>query len=103
MTSTSRPRTYLAAPLFTPLERFFNRSIRDELSPFLDVVLPQEAVGLLDEKKGNFAADVFAGDLSLLRSCDILVVVLDGPVVDEGACFELGYFFGQGRPCYGLQ
>jgi len=41
--------------------------------------------------------------LAAIRNCDLLVIVLDGRSVDEGAAFELGYAYAIGKPCYGLQ
>jgi hypothetical protein len=33
----------------------------------------------------------------------LLIIVLDGRAVDEGAAFELGYAYALGKPCYGLK
>jgi nucleoside 2-deoxyribosyltransferase len=38
-----------------------------------------------------------------MKKCDLILIVLDGRTVDEGAAFELGYVFAMGKPCYGLQ
>ena len=34
---------------------------------------------------------------------DIVVMVLDGRVPDEGACVELGMAYAAGKRCYGLK
>ncbi len=44
----TKPILYLAGPLFTEAERSFNETLRDVLSEFFDVFLPQEA-GLIGE------------------------------------------------------
>jgi hypothetical protein len=46
---------------------------------------------------------VFDVDTRAIRQCDVLVIVLDGRSVDEGACFELGFAFGIGKACVGLK
>jgi hypothetical protein len=45
----------------------------------------------------------FLKDIKEIRKCDILVIVLDGRVPDEGACLELGYAFALGKKCIGLK
>jgi hypothetical protein len=46
---------------------------------------------------------VFEVDTKAISQCDILVIVLDGRSVDEGASFELGFAFGIGKTCVGLK
>jgi nucleoside 2-deoxyribosyltransferase len=109
MPSADRPRLYLAAPLFSSAELSFNRKVRDAISPYFRVFLPQEGGGLLadaiasGEDQLQASDRIFATDLHALRKADILLIVLDGRSVDEGAAFELGIAFGRGTPCYGLQ
>jgi nucleoside 2-deoxyribosyltransferase len=52
----SKPMLYLAGPLFTEAERSFNETLRDILSEFFDVFLPQEA-GLIGETDLNSLAE----------------------------------------------
>jgi nucleoside 2-deoxyribosyltransferase len=46
---------------------------------------------------------VFNVDKAALDSCDLLLIVMDGRVIDEGAAFELGYAYSSGKRCFGLQ
>jgi nucleoside 2-deoxyribosyltransferase len=46
---------------------------------------------------------VFAADLRAIDRCDILLLNMDGRVIDEGACFELGYAYSRGKLCIGLK
>lgn len=50
---SNRPSVYLAAPLFSSQEQRWNRSLRDALSDFCDVYLPQE--------DGKLLVDLIAG------------------------------------------
>lgn len=49
------------------------------------------------------AREVFNIDTAALDSCDLLLIVLDGRTIDEGAAFELGYAHAKGKRCFGLQ
>lgn len=103
-------RVYVAAPLFCQAERGFNA----EVAAFLrgighEVVLPQEgdAPDLASDKCQADREEALLGcyrrDVSDIGSCDALVIVLDGRVPDEGACFELGYATARGKLCVGLK
>jgi len=102
-------RVYLAGPLFSDSERSKNRSIRDAILPFANVYLPQEDGGLIvdlvqdgmpvEEAK----SEIFHQDIQAIQQCDILLIVMDGRAIDEGASFELGYAFALGKTCVGLK
>jgi nucleoside 2-deoxyribosyltransferase len=71
--------------------------------------LPQENGGLF----ANMVADgmaidraakkVFNCDVEAIESADVLLIVLDGRAVDEGAAFELGIAYARGKKCIALQ
>jgi len=105
----NRPRLYLAAPLFSVQEQAWNRSLRDRLNEVCDVYLPQEDGALLM----NLIADgisiqeakntIFSRDLAAIDRCNVLLLVMDGRVIDEGASFELGYAYSRGKLCAGIK
>jgi len=104
-----RPRLYIAGPLFSFSEKKFNKHLKELLAPFFFVYLPQEDGELLVDLVAK-GADVqtamkriFESDLQMLRQCDVLLLVMDGRVPDEGACFELGVAYSLGKTCIGLQ
>ncbi len=107
--SPNKPCLYFAAPLFSEAERSYNKKVASQLELFFDVFLPQENGGLFvdmiaDGMKPSLAArTVFDIDLRALEKCDILLILLDGRTVDEGAAFELGIAYAKGKRCYGLQ
>ena len=47
--------------------------------------------------------ELFSNDLNAMNECDTLLIILDGRTIDEGACFELGYMYGQGKRCFGYK
>lgn len=49
------------------------------------------------------ARAVFDIDIKAIDECDVLIIVMDGRAIDEGASFELGYAHAKGKMCYGLQ
>lgn len=46
---------------------------------------------------------VFDRDVAAIKSCDALVINLDGRSVDEGAAFELGLAHSLGKLCVGYR
>jgi nucleoside 2-deoxyribosyltransferase len=102
-------RVYLAGPLFSDGERSRNRSIRDAILSFANVYLPQEDGGLIVDLVRNgmpaeqAKSEIFGQDIQAIQQCDVLVIVMDGRAIDEGASFELGYAFALGKTCVGLK
>jgi nucleoside 2-deoxyribosyltransferase len=102
-------RVYLAGPLFSDSERNRNRSIRDAILSFANVYLPQEDGGLIVDlvRDGmpveQAKSEIFRQDIQAIQQCDVLVIVMDGRAIDEGASFELGYAFALGKTCVGLK
>ena len=101
-----KPILYLAGPLFTEAERSFNETLREVLSEFFDVFLPQEA-GLIGEmmKHGigpsESSHQIYEACMKALKKCDILLIVLDGVMVDDGSAFELGIAHMRKVPRFG--
>ena len=102
-------RIYFAAPLFSQAEREFNSKVAAELrKEGFDVFLPQEnsvidGIPDTDEKRRRLLTGFFAKDIEAIESSDVLLIVLDGRVPDEGATFELGYAYARGKICVGLK
>ncbi len=67
-----------------------------------EVWLAQEA-GLFEHGSPDENRKVFAGDLSALEGCDVVVALLDGVDVDTGVAFELGYAHALKKPIVGLK
>lgn len=100
---------YLAGPLFSQAEREFNCFLKKSLSPHFDVFLPQESGGLFvnlvaDGMAINHAAKkIFDCDVGAIEASDVLLIVLDGRAIDEGAAFELGVAYARKKKCVALQ
>jgi nucleoside 2-deoxyribosyltransferase len=94
---------FLATPLFSEAEREFNSKIAERLRENgFEVWLAQEAPfikqGTHKEKKV-----IYEGDISALKTCDVILAVLDGVEVDAGVAYEMGYAKALGKPIVGLK
>lgn len=99
-------KIYIAAPLFSDIEREFN----DRVDSFVkdlgyETYLPQKDGGVLTELIENGMTMIeareflFEKDWEAVKWSDIVLVVLDGRVPDEGACVEIGMGFALGKEC----
>lgn len=101
-------RVYFAGPLFSESEREYNLKIVAILeSHGYEVFLPQRDGFLAAELAGKTEAEktemIFGKDRDEVLKADILFMILDGRVPDEGACVELGIAYASGKRCYGLK
>ena len=101
---------YIAGPLFSEAERWFNSQIKSALTAcHIESFLPQADGILVKEKIENghniqsVLKEVYELDVHKLNECDLLVAVLDGAVIDEGTAFEIGYCKALKKPCIGIQ
>lgn len=101
-------RIYFAAPLFSESEREYNLKIVKILENYgYEVFLPQRDGFLAPELEGKTEAEkiemIFQKDRDEVLKSDILFILLDGRVPDEGACVELGIAYANGKRCYGIK
>lgn len=101
-------RVYFAAPLFNEVEKEYNLKIVSILESYgYEVFLPQRDGYLAPELAGKTEEEItemiFTKDRDEVLKADILFMVLNGRVPDEGACVELGIAYASGKRCYGLK
>lgn len=99
-------RVYLAASLFTQIERKWNRMLAETLTgvvPDLEVILPQDF-----KPAGKYNDDKHYG--TLFRMCvngidrsDAVLAIVDGVEVDSGTAWEMGYSYAKKKPVIGLR
>lgn len=100
---------YLAGPLFSEAERDFNTKLRFTIEKYASVYLPQKDGRLLQEllKEGltieEATKEVVEKDILAIRTCDLVIAVLDGRTVEDGTSFEIGFAFALGKKCIGFQ
>ena len=101
-------RVYFAAPLFSQSEKDYNLKLTKVLEDYgYEVFLPQRDGYLAPELEGKTEEEltqmIFEKDVSEVLNADIIFVVLDGRVPDEGACVELGIAYANNKRCYGIK
>ena len=101
-------RVYFAGPLFNEAERAYNLKIVSILEAHgYEVFLPQRDGFLAPELEGKTEEEktemIFAKDRDEVLKSDILFMMLDGRVPDDGACVELGIAYASGKRCYGFK
>jgi len=101
-------KVFIAGPLFSQAEREFNLKVDKYLRERgFKTFLPQRDVGKLDEliaKRGKRAYRmIYEQDLQGLEQADVVAAILDGPDVDSGTAFEIGYACAKGKPVIGLK
>jgi nucleoside 2-deoxyribosyltransferase len=95
-------KVYLAAPLFTEAERAFNLELAAGLEKEgYHVYLPQRD-GPVASGTGRTTA-LFRANVTKLLEADCVVAVCDGPQVDDGTAWEIGYAYGRNIEVFGLR
>jgi nucleoside 2-deoxyribosyltransferase len=99
--SQAKPLAYIAGPLFNAAERAQAEGV-DAICrrAGFHTFLPHRDGGLLGTP-GRTPARVFRADLAGLQRADVLVAILNGPAVDPGTAWEIGYGFARGLPLVG--
>ena len=92
---------YVAGPLFNAAERAAAEGVeaicrRAGFRTFL----PHRDAGLLGQQ-GKTPAQVFRADVAGLARADLVVAILNGPTVDTGTAWEIGYAFAKGKTVIG--
>ena len=101
-------RVYFAGPLFNATEKAYNLELTKILESYgYEVFLPQRDGFLAVELEGlepdEKMKTIFEKDRDEVLKSDIIFMVLDGRVPDEGACVELGIAYASGKRCYGIK
>jgi nucleoside 2-deoxyribosyltransferase len=106
MPALRRQQVYLAAPLFSQMERQWNRAFAERLAvhcPGIEVILPQDfrVAGAYNDPR-HFG-DLFGRCTAALKASDAVVAVLDGADADSGVSFEVGVAWALGIPVVGVR
>jgi nucleoside 2-deoxyribosyltransferase len=95
-------RLYVAAPLFTEAERAFNLVLAHALeAEGHQVYLPQRDTPAT--QGADRTTSTFYANLAALRRAEAVVAVCDGPQVDDGTAWEIGYAYGKNIQIFGLR
>jgi nucleoside 2-deoxyribosyltransferase len=113
------PTVYLASPLgFSPELKSYRDKIKQRLAEIGWAVLDPwdqpsrkeiEEAGTIQDWSARaaafrqIAAQIGKANEDMIRSCDVVLSVLDGPELDSGTVSEIGFGAGLGKKCYGLR
>ena len=97
-------KIYLGGPLFSEMEAEYNKMLADEIRTHFDVEVynPIENEAINDKSGYADSIMIAEGDNAHLETADILIAILDGPVVDPGLAAEIGYFYSMNKTILGL-
>jgi nucleoside 2-deoxyribosyltransferase len=91
------PRLYLAASVFSSFERERNSAIAQHLTDRgYQVFLPQNVRTSTGERP--LAEVIFKECVDGINDSDLIVGLIDGPDVDSGTAWELGYAYAHMKP-----
>ncbi len=100
-------KIYLAGPLFTQSQRAWLRNLKEELEGIetsqngpLEVIWPYDLISRTEIARLAHLArrEIFLRCKAGLDEARILLALLDGPQVDDGTAWEIGYFWAKKRP-----
>lgn len=104
VTSFAKYRIYLAAPLFSEAEKWFNVQLYEILTEGLyEVYLPQEIGDDTHCRDTDAHARIFKSHMEALHAVDAVVAVIDGSDADSGTSWEMGYASALGKPVVAIR
>lgn len=97
-------KIYLGAPLFSEMEAAYNKQLAKEIRDQFEVEVynPVENEAINDKTGYADSVMIAEGDNAHLEESDVLIALLDGPIVDPGLAAEIGYFYSMSKPIIGL-
>ncbi len=104
VTIFAKYRIYLAAPLFSEAEKWFNVQLYEMLTGGLfEVYLPQEIGDDTHCRDTGAHARIFKSHMAALHAADAVVAVIDGSDADSGTSWEMGYASALGKPVVAIR
>lgn len=98
-------RIYFANGLFSAADAAFNEMVVAQLRaavPGVAIYLPQENAAINDKEAYADAQMIAQADTEEVLASDLMIAVLDGPVIDAGVASEIGVAYANHIPILGL-
>jgi nucleoside 2-deoxyribosyltransferase len=93
-------KIYLSGPLFSQGEIEWAGNVKDflheRLGDGIELVWPHEIAS-------GSSREIFFANLRALKECGLMVALLDGPQVDDGTAWEVGFFYARGGKVLGIR
>ena len=105
-------KIYFAGPLFSEAERDWISKVKGRIETLaatqnkgLTVIWPWELFqpGEIESLGCSAPQEIFNRCLAALDECDEVIALLDGPLVDDGTAWEVGYAYSRGKPIIGIR
>lgn len=96
---------YFANGLFSQADYNFNAQLVAKiraLSAKIDVYLPQENTAINDKQAYADSKMIAQADTDEVLRSDLMIAILDGPVIDAGVASEIGVAYAKNIPIFGL-
>ncbi|WP_390409218.1 nucleoside 2-deoxyribosyltransferase [Lacticaseibacillus jixiensis] len=96
---------YFANALFSRADYDFNARLVHRLRaaiPTLDIYLPQENAAINDKHAYADSTMIAQADTAEVLRSDLMIAILDGPVIDAGVASEIGVAYAKHIPVFGL-
>lgn len=96
---------YFANGLFSRADYDFNARLVKRLrlaSGALDIYLPQENAAINDKQAYADSTMIAQADTEEVLRSDLMIAILDGPVIDAGVASEIGVAYAKHIPIFGL-
>jgi nucleoside 2-deoxyribosyltransferase len=97
---THKARIYLSGPIFSQAEIEWAGRVKSLIemafAARVEVIWPHEIASGPPEK-------IFQDNLLALDKCPIIIAILDGPQVDDGTAWEIGFHYARGGKVLGIR
>ncbi len=98
--NAKKVRIYLSGPIFSQAEIEWAGRVKglveESFAPKIEVIWPHEIASGSPE-------NIFRQNLEALDRCPIVIAILDGPQVDDGTSWEVGYQYARGGRVLGIR
>ncbi|MFD1465978.1 nucleoside 2-deoxyribosyltransferase [Lapidilactobacillus mulanensis] len=96
---------YFANGLFSQADFNYNAQLVAKiraLSSKIDLYLPQENATINDKQAYADSKMIATADTEEVLKSDLMIAILDGPVIDTGVASEIGVAYAKNIPIFGL-
>jgi nucleoside 2-deoxyribosyltransferase len=93
-----KSKIYLAGPLFSQAERDW----AGRLKALVEASFSQVQV-LWPHEFPAEGENIFGVNVENLEECQLMIAILDGPQVDDGTAWEMGYHYARSRTILGIR
>jgi len=103
MNGVKDTKVFLASPLFSDAERNFNSTVAERLRKEGHVVWLAQETTFVREIVHENSKKIYETTIAMLEKSNVVVAVLDGPIVDAGVAYEIGFAKALKKPVIGLR